>query len=277
MTIGCLILCGTPIGHLGDISTRLADTLAQADAILAEDTRRTRVLLQHLGVRTRPESYFVGNESTRAGRLERLLRNGSTVALVSDAGMPTVADPGLSAVRAAKRVGARISVIPGPSAVPAALAVSGLPGDRFVFEGFIPRRGIERSRRLEELAAEARTIVLFSAPSRLTDDLEALMSALGPDRPITLARELTKLHEEIWSGTLARAAEEWTDRRPLGEFTLVVGGWTGSATPMDTALGEVAERRAGGQTMSDAVRKVADGLGIGRRALYEAVLRSRPD
>ncbi len=277
MTIGCLVLCGTPIGHLGDISTRLAETLAQADAILAEDTRRARVLLQHLGVRTRPESYFVGNESARSGRLEHLLRNGSTVALVSDAGMPTVADPGLSAVRVAKRVGARISVIPGPSAVPAALAVSGLPGDRFVFEGFIPRRGIERSRRLEELAAETRTIVLFSAPSRLTDDLEALVAALGPDRPITLARELTKIHEEIWSGTLARAAEEWADRRPLGEFTLVVAGCPGSATPMDAALREVAERRAGGQPMSDAVRQVSDGLGIGRRALYQAVLRSRPD
>ncbi len=277
MTVGCLILCGTPIGNLGDSSTRLAESLARADAVFAEDTRRARVLLQHLGVTSRPESYFKGNESARAARLESLLRRGATVALISDAGMPAVADPGLSAVRIAQRVGARISVVPGPSAIPAALAVSGLPADRFVFEGFLPRRGAERSRRLEELAAETRTIVLFSAPSRLTDDLEALQATLGADRPVTLVRELTKRHEEIRSSTLAHAVEEWTDRRPIGEFTLVLGGWTEPDTPMEAALKEVADRTVGGQPMSDAVRRVADGLGIGRRALYQAVLRSRTD
>lgn len=273
MTTGCLVLCGTPIGHLDDTSTRLAAELARADAILAEDTRRARVLLQHLGVRTRPESYFAGNEAAKAGRIEGLLKNGSTVALISDAGMPGVADPGLSAVRTARRTGARISVIPGPSAVSAALAVSGLPGERFVFEGFLPRRGRERSSRLEEIAAEVRTIVLFSAPGRLANDLDALVTKLGPDRLVVVTRELTKLHEEIWSGTLAEAREEWTRRRPIGEFTLVVGGWTGSGTPMRAAIREVTERQAGGQPMSEAVRRVADNLGIGRRALYEAVLR----
>ena len=273
MTTGCLVLCGTPIGHLDDSSTRLAATLADADAIFAEDTRRARVLLEHLGVSTRPESYFVGNESAKAGRLANLLREGATVALISDAGMPAVADPGLTAVRVAKRVGAHVSVVPGPSSVVAALAVSGLPGERFVFEGFIPRRGSDRSRRLEEIAAETRTIVLFSAPSRLAGDLGALVNALGPDRPVTVARELTKFHEEVWSGTLAQAVEEWTSRRPRGEFTLVIGGSSAPGTPMGVAVSEVAPRRARGQPMSEAVRKVADGLGLGRRALYEAVLR----
>ena len=277
MTTGSLILCGTPIGHLADTSTRLAATLADADAIFAEDTRRARVLLGHLGVGTRPESYFVGNESARAERMAQLLREGATVALISDAGMPAVADPGLTAVRVARRVGARVSVIPGPCSVVAALAVSGLPGERFVFEGFIPRKGGDRSKRLEEIAAETRTIVLFSAPNRLLTDLEALVTALGPDRPVTVARELTKLHEEIWSGTLAHAVQAWTSRRPRGEFTLVVAGSPGSTTPMGSAVSEVADRRALGQPMSEAVRQVADGLGIGRRALYEAVLRRKAD
>ena len=257
MTTGSLILCGTPIGHLADTSTRLAATLADADAIFAEDTRRARVLLGHLGVGTRPESYFVGNESARAERMAQLLREGATVALIS--------------------VGARVSVIPGPCSVVAALAVSGLPGERFVFEGFIPRKGGDRSKRLEEIAAETRTIVLFSAPNRLLTDLEALVTALGPDRPVTVARELTKLHEEIWSGTLAHAVQAWTSRRPRGEFTLVVAGSPGSTTPMGSAVSEVADRRALGQPMSEAVRQVADGLGIGRRALYEAVLRRKAD
>ena len=277
MTIGCLVLCGTPIGHLDDASRRLADALAGADTIFAEDTRRARVLLGHLGVGTRPESYFVGNESAKAGRLANLLRDGATVALISDAGMPAVADPGLAAVRVARRVGARVSVVPGPSSVVAALAVSGLPGDRFVFEGFIPRSGSDRSRRLEEIAAETRTMVLFSAPNRLVSDLEALVTALGPDRPVTVARELTKLHEEVWCGTISQAAQEWTNRRPRGEFTLVVGGSTGPSTPLGAALSEVAARRAQGQPMSEAVRQVADGLGLGRRALYEAVLRRDAD
>lgn len=276
MKPGQLVLCGTPIGHLDDTSKRLADTLAGADIVFAEDTRRARVLLDHLGVATRPESYFAGNESAKAARLADLLRSGATVALICDAGMPTVADPGLSAVRVAERVDARISVVPGPSAVVAALAISGLPADRFVFEGFIPRRGSRRSRRLEEIAAEARTIVLFSAPSRLLSDLNALAGSLGADRKVAICRELTKLHEEIWTGTLEQAVGEWAGRRPRGEFTLVVDGYAGSGTPMEAALGEVIDRCARGQPMSEAVRQVADGLGIGRRALYQAAIRHTP-
>ena len=273
MRCGRLVLCGTPIGHLGDASARLAEELAGADAIFAEDTRRARVLLNHLGVSGRPESYFAGNEARRVGRLARLLETGATVALISDAGMPAVADPGLSAVRAALDAGARVSVVPGPSAVVAALAVSGLASDRFVFEGFLPRKGRERSARLEGLAAEARTVVLFSATARIANDLAALVRVLGGDRPVTVARELTKAHEEVWRGTLAGALEEWTGRAPRGEFTLVIGGRPGSAVPMEAAIREVRDRVDGGEPMSAAIRTVAGNTGLGRRALYETLHR----
>lgn len=270
---GRLVLCATPIGHLGDASPRLAEALAEADVILSEDTRRARVLLNHLGVENRPESYHAGNEAERAGRLAQLLEEGASVALISDAGTPAVADPGLSAVRIAREVGADVSVVPGPSAVVAALAVSGLPSERFVFEGFLPRRGTERSARLAALAAEVRTIVLFSATARVVEDLSALGGALGEDRHITISRELTKAHEEVWSGTLGEAVEEWSRRRPLGEFTLVVQGSPGRVTPIERAVGEINARIEAGEPMSEAVRRVADGLGMSRRTLYEAVLR----
>lgn len=270
---GRLVLCATPIGHLGDASPRLAEALAEADVILSEDTRRARVLLDHLGVETRPESYHAGNEAGRSGRLEQLLEEGASVALISDAGTPAVADPGVSAVRIARRVGAEVSIIPGPSAVVAALAVSGLPSERFVFEGFLPRKGKERSERLATLVAEVRTAVLFSATARVAQDLSALAAALGDDRLITISRELTKAHEEVWSGTLGEAAAEWSRRRPRGEFTLVVQGSPGRVIPIDGAVGEINARIEAGEPMSEAVRRVADGLGMSRRTLYEAVLR----
>ena len=273
MIRGHLVLCGTPIGHLGDASPRLGEALESADAIFAEDTRRARVLLEHLGVRTRPQSYFAGNESRRSGRLARLLEGGATVALISDAGMPGVADPGLTAVRVARRAGAVVSVVPGPSAVVAALAVSGLDSHRFVFEGFLPRKGRERSARLEHLAVETRTVVLFSATARVTTDLSELARTLGGNRPVTVARELTKAHEEVWCGTLEEAVTEWTRRAPRGEFTLVVEGSPGSVTPIDKAVQEVMNLMGEGHQMSGAVREVANALGLGRRALYEAVLR----
>ena len=273
MNRGRLVLCATPIGNLGDTSPRLAEALGSADVIFAEDTRRARVLLDHLGVDTRSESYFAGNESRRSARLASLLESGSTVALISDAGMPAVADPGVSAVRVARRVGAVVSVLPGPSAVVTALAVSGLASDRFVFEGFLPRKGRKLTERLEALTAEVRTIVLFSATSRVTGDLTALAEALGRDRRVTVCRELTKMHEEVWSGTLAEAVVEWTLRNPKGEFTLVIEGSSRSAAPLTGAVREVMTRVAGGEPMSEAVRSVADGLGLGRRTLYQAALR----
>lgn len=273
---GRLILCGTPIGNLDDASPRLAAALKEADAVFAEDTRRARALLDRLGAAVRPESYFAGNEARRSARLTRLLEEGATVALITDAGMPGVADPGLSAVQAARRAGAAVSVAPGPSAVSAALAVSGLAADRFVFEGFLPRTGRERAERLQMLAAEVRTIVLFSATARVAGDLSALSSALGEERRAAVARELTKIHEEVWSGTLAEAAAEWRRRTPRGEFTLVVEGSPGAAPPLEAAVREVEARTAGGVRLSEAVRSAADGLGLNRRALYEAVLRRRP-
>ncbi len=273
MSKGRLVLCGTPIGHLGDAPPRLAAVLAEAGAIFAEDTRRARVLLGHLGVRTVPESWFAGNETRRMARLVRMLEEGSTVALLSDAGMPTVCDPGRAAVQAAHRLGARVSVIPGPSAVVAALAVSGFEADRFVFEGFLPRKGKDRAKRLEALVAEDRTMVLFSATARVPADLAALADALGGPRRIMVARELTKAYEEVWSGTLEEAAGEWSRRDPRGEFTLVIEGSPGSIAPIDQAVSEVMARKAKGEAMSAAVRSVADGLGLGRRSLYEATLQ----
>ena len=267
------MLCATPIGHLGDASSRLAEALEEADVLFAEDTRRARVLLDHLGVVAVPLSYFAGNEENRVRRMEVLLEGGATVALLSDAGMPTVCDPGYAAVLAARKIGAEVSVVPGPSAVVAALAVSGLPADRFAFEGFLPRKGGERSRRLEEMAAESRTIVLFSPTARVRADLSSLAAALGGGREVTVVRELTKAHEEVWSGTLEGAVAEWRRRAPRGEFTLVIAGWPGSTTPMEYAVDEVMTRKAGGEPMSGAVRTVADGLGLRRRSLYEAVLK----
>lgn len=273
---GRLVLCGTPIGHLGDASPRLAEVLDEADAIFAEDTRRARVLLDHLGVAAIPLSYFAGNEARRAARLAVLLEGGATVALLADAGMPTVCDPGFTAVRVARETGADVSVVPGPSAVVAALAVSGLPSDRFAFEGFLPRKGGERSRRLEGMASESRTIVLFSPTTRVRADLASLAAVLGGGRQVTVVRELTKAHEEVWPGTLEGAVAEWSRRAPRGEFTLVIAGSPGSVTPMEHAVAEVMARKAAGEPMSGAVRTVADGLGLRRRSLYEAVLKQLP-
>lgn len=273
---GTLLLCATPIGNLGDASPRLAETLAAADVVFAEDTRRARILLDHLGVSARLESYFAGNESKRAGRLEALLQSGATVALITDAGMPSISDPGVSAVRVARELGAAVSVVPGASASLAALAVSGLPAERFVFEGFLPRKGSERSERLADLKAESRTIVVFCAKNRVVEDLSALGEALGDDRAVTVARELTKIHEEIWAGTLRQAVVEWTSRPPRGEFTLVIAGRPPASLGLSEAVLDVMARVSSGDAMSDAVRTVADSLGVRRRALYEAVLHA-PD
>ena len=272
---GRLVLCATPIGHLGDASPRLAEALGSADVVLAEDTRRARVLLDHLGVAARPESYHAGNEASRSGRLAQLLGQGASVVLISDAGTPAVADPGFSAVRIAHEVGARVSIVPGPSAVVAALAVSGLPSERFVFEGFLPRKGAGRNARLAALVAEPRTMVVFSATARVVEDLSALAETLGRDRRVTISRELTKAHEEVWSGALGEAVEEWSFRRPRGEFTLVVEGSSGPVTPIEGAVREVTARIDQGEPMSEAVRRVAAGLGLSRRTLYEAVLREQ--
>ncbi|MCY3539391.1 MAG: 16S rRNA (cytidine(1402)-2'-O)-methyltransferase [Acidimicrobiia bacterium] len=270
---GRLVLCSTPIGNLGDISTRLAETLGEAHLILAEDTRRARILLNHLGIGTRPVSYHLGNEADRSDWLAGKLAAGALVALITDAGTPAIGDPGLSAVRSARRVGATVSIVPGPSAVVAALAVSGLPSERFVFEGFLPRQGGDRRARLDLLAVEQRTIVLFSAPTRVAQDLADLAQKLGDQRPVTVVRELTKVHEEVWSGGIGEAAQECNLRMPRGEFTLVLEGSPPPLVPLEQAVEEVKGRMEQGEPMSEAVRHVAKEMEMSRRMLYQAVLQ----
>ncbi|RPI23464.1 MAG: 16S rRNA (cytidine(1402)-2'-O)-methyltransferase [Actinobacteria bacterium] len=269
------MICATPIGNLGDASPRLAEALRSADVVYAEDTRRTAVLLRHLGVSPTVRSFFVGNEQDRAAELGERLAGGDTVALVTDAGTPGVADPGVSAVRAAQECGAVVTIVPGPSAVTAAIAVAGFASDRFAFEGFLPRKGALRAHRLEQLAAEDRTIVLFSATRRAGEDLEALAAALGAERRVVVARELTKVHEEVWRGTLAAAAEHWSGEERRGEFTIVVAPRPPGAPSLDQALLAVTAAVESGASLSAAVRSVAEDLGVPRRALYEAALRGR--
>ncbi len=273
---GSLIICATPIGNLEDASPRLKHTLAAADVVFAEDTRRTGKLLERLGVSAQLRSFFIGNEGERTIEIRSRLERGETIALVSDAGMPAVSDPGVAAVRAAHDLGATVSVVPGPSAVTSAIAVAGLGGDRFVFEGFLPRSGEERGRRIESIAQDERPVVLFAAPSRVAKDLAALANAAGDDRPVVIAREITKLHEEIWTGTLAEAADHWTsDVEPRGEFTLVIAPRPESPPDLPAALDAVIERMAGGERLSNAVRDVAEESGVSRRVLYEAALADR--
>jgi 16S rRNA (cytidine1402-2'-O)-methyltransferase len=267
---GTLTLCATPIGNLGDASPRLAETLAGSDRVFAEDTRRARVLLDHLGVDRPLASYFVGNEADRGAELAEHLRNGESVALISDAGMPGVADPGVSAVRVAREVGARVSVIPGPSAVIAAVAVSGFGADRFVFEGFLPRKGGERRRRVEQVALEERTVVLFSSPRRLTRDLEDLAAVCGDDRALCVARELSKRFEEIWWGSTGAAAAHWAGVGPRGEFTVVLAPADRPAD-LDGAVEIARELLEEGASRSDAARRAAAASGASRREIYERI------
>lgn len=274
---GQLIICGTPIGNLGDATQRLADTLRTADVIFAEDTRRTSTLLTKLGISVPMRSYFVGNEAQRASELERRLGAGETVALVSDAGTPVVADPGMAAVEVALSVGATVGVIPGPSAVTTALAVSGFSADRFVFEGFLPRKGQDRRLRILGLVGEERTCVVFASPRRLAADLSDLADVLGDDRRVLVGRELTKLHEELWRGDLREAADHWAATDVRGEVTLVLEGADPVEPDGDSALRSVAAATAAGVPMSQAVRDAAATHGVSRRELYDAALRELKD
>jgi 16S rRNA (cytidine1402-2'-O)-methyltransferase len=202
----------------------LGTALAEADVLFAEDTRRAATLLRSLGIKRPSRSYFAGNEAERVDELRAHLRAGRKVALITDAGTPAVADPGVSAVRAAREEGALVTVVPGPSAVTASLAVSGFGADRFVFEGFLPRKPGERRRRLTEIAGEERSVVLFASPHRLAADLTDLAEACGPERQVAVCRELTKAFEEVWWGSLSDAVVSWGSRRARGEFTLVLEG-----------------------------------------------------
>jgi 16S rRNA (cytidine1402-2'-O)-methyltransferase len=272
---GVLVLAGAPIGDPSDASPRLARELAAADVVAAEDTRRLRRLAADLGVAVtgRVVSYHESNEAERTPGLVDDLLGGARVLLVTDAGMPSVSDPGYRLVAAAVAAGVRVTSAPGPSAVLTALAVSGLPIDRFCFEGFLPRKSGERAARLRELAGETRTLVFFEAPHRLAAALEALADAFGPQRPAAVCRELTKTYEEVVRGDLGELAR-WAQGEVRGEITLVVGGAPPRAaepTPAELAA-LVAERMAGGESRRDAVVAVAAITGAPRRAVYEASL-----
>jgi 16S rRNA (cytidine1402-2'-O)-methyltransferase len=269
---GVLVLVGTPIGNLGDLSPRAVEALAAADAICCEDTRRTGRLLQHAGVE-RKGALTVVNEHTEArevdGVLARLAR-GERVAVVSDAGMPGISDPGERLVRAAIDAGHVVEVVPGPSAALAALVASGLPTGRFVFEGFLPRKGSGRTERLAAVAAERRTVVLYEAPHRLPRTLADLASVCGDDRPVAVARELTKLHEEVWRGTLGEAAAWAVERPPRGELVVVLDRAPAAPPPDDDALVDaLSVELAAGSSARDAARAVAARLGVPRRHAYD--------
>lgn len=271
-----LILAATPIGTVADASGRLADALASADVVAAEDTRRFRRLAADLGVEVpgRVVSYFEGNEQQRTAELLDHLRDGATVVLVTDAGMPSVSDPGYRIVAAAVAEDLPVTAIPGPSAVLTALAVSGLPVDRFCFEGFPPRKPGERARVLGALAAEQRTMVFFESPHRTAATLESMAEAFGAERPAAVCRELTKTHEEVVRGPLSELAAWAGDgERVRGEITIVVSG---SEPPAPADLDEtdlaalVAEARAQGLSTKDAVADVARRTGISRKVVYAA-------
>ena len=271
-----LTLAATPIGRPDDASPRLAGALATATVVAAEDTRRLRRLADDLGVRVtgRVVSYFEGNEVRRTDELLQALRSGDDVLLVTDAGMPSVSDPGYRLVDAAVAAQIPVTVIPGPSAVLVALAISGLPVDRFCFEGFLPRRGGERSRRLRELAAEPRTMVFFESPHRTEATLKAMAAAWGPDRLAAVCRELTKTYEEVVRGPMSELAD-WASAGVRGEVTLVVTGASPTRGALDETelVGLVAELEQQGSSRRDAIASVARETGARRRAVYDAVHR----
>lgn len=272
-----LMIAATPLGNVGDASGRLVEALSSSDVIAAEDTRRLHRLARDLGVTLSAEviSLHDSVEGGRAKKLVERLQRGESVLVVSDAGMPLVSDPGYRLVRACLDAGIEVSVLPGPSAVLAALAVSGLPVDRFCFEGFLPRKAGERRRRIEELAEERRTMIFFEAPHRLAESMKALAEGLGDDRPAAICRELTKTYEEVRRGTLADLRDGLGEVR--GEITLVVAGATAamrSGDPQSWAA-DVAVRESEGMDRRTAIAAVARDSGVSRRDVYDAVVRSK--
>jgi 16S rRNA (cytidine1402-2'-O)-methyltransferase len=274
-TRGTLVLAATPIGRVEDAPPRLARELAEADVVAAEDTRRLKRLTTELGVTVggRVVSYFEGNESQRTPALLEELEAGRRVLLVTDAGMPSVSDPGYRLVAAAVEAGVPVTAVPGPSAVLTALAVSGLPVDRFCFEGFLPRKAGERARRLAALAAEERTMVFFEAPHRTAAALGAMAEAWGDERSAAVCRELTKIHEEVRRGSLAELAS-WAADGVRGEVTIVVAGADpGAGVPTDdeSLRAAVAEHEATGMSRKDAIVAVARAAGVPKRHVYGLV------
>ena len=271
---GTLYLVPTPIGNLGDISRRCAETLAAADFIAAEDTRVSLKLLNHLEIKKPLVSYHEHNKKESGPRIVERLLAGESCALVTDAGCPAISDPGEDLVRLCAEADVPVCAIPGPCAAVTALSVSALPTGRFAFEGFLPAQKKERRQRLEELRTEGRTMILYEAPHRLRDTLQELLDAFGPERRISLCRELTKLHEQVLRTTLEEAVAHYAENEPRGEFFLVLEGkapQTQEITPED-AVGLVRKLTEGGMRTKDAVRQVAEQTGVSKNALYAAVV-----
>ena len=270
------MLAGTPIGDAADASPALVRTLTEADVIAAEDTRQLQLLVRRLGVATDAQvvSYFEGNEASRTPGLVEAMADGQVVVLVTDAGMPSVSDPGYRLVVAAIEAGLRVTSVPGPSAVLTALALSGLPVDRFCFEGFLPRKAGERRRQLAGLATEPRTMVFFEAPHRLAEFLSDAADALGVDRRAAVCRELTKPYEQVVRGPLAELAD-WASEPPRGEVTVVIQGAPQATDDWESALDRVRVRVNGGARLSEAVAEVARETGLRRKELYERALAAR--
>lgn len=267
------MLAGAPIGDLADASPALARELQNADVVAAEDTRRLGRLLQRLEVTidARVVSYFDGNEIERTASLAAELAAGNRVLVITDAGMPSVSDPGYRLVRAAIEQGNRVTAVPGPSAVLTALAISGMPVDRFCFEGFLPRKAGERQRRLARLADEERTMVFFEAPHRLADFLDDAAAALGADRPAAVCRELTKTYEEVKRGDLSELSA-WAREGVRGEITVVIAGAPDVIADPEAAVAQVKALVADGMRLKEAVAEVAAATGLARNALYRAAL-----
>jgi 16S rRNA (cytidine1402-2'-O)-methyltransferase len=275
---GRLVLAATPLGDARDASARLRDALATADIVAAEDTRRLRALCAALdvAVRGRVVSHYDAVEAARLPGLLAEVRVGRTVLVVTDAGMPAVSDPGYRLVAAAVAEGLPVTCLPGPSAVTTALVLSGLPVERFCFEGFAPRRDGERRRWLATLRTEPRAVVFFESPHRLADTLAAAVEVLGADRAAAVCRELTKKYEEVRRGTLAELAAGAADDPVRGEVTVVLAGAVAAAPDVGSLVGAVHERVAAGERLKDAAAAVAAAAGVPKRELYYAALRVEP-
>jgi 16S rRNA (cytidine1402-2'-O)-methyltransferase len=273
--MGTLYVVATPLGNLNDLSPRAAEVLRQAPVVAAEDTRRTRGLLSHLGASPTLLSFHAHSGERRVDTLLEILKEGRDLALVTDAGTPGVSDPGTDLVAAALEAGIVVVPIPGPSAPATALSAAGLPADRYLFLGFIPRKGTERSRLLTRAAAEEWSVVLFEAPTRLVALLRDLAAAAGPGRLALVARELTKLHEELRRGTLAELADYYSMNPPRGELTIVVEGTGTPAAPPDRTADAVEEATAllaEGLSRREVARRIAETTGISRNDAYRLVM-----
>jgi 16S rRNA (cytidine1402-2'-O)-methyltransferase len=271
---GTLYVVGTPIGNLEDITFRAVRILQTVDLIAAEDTRHTGKLLQHFQVKTPQVSYHEYNRTSRIQELLGHLAQGKAVALVSDAGTPGISDPGYELVKACVEAGIAVVPIPGVSAAITALSTSGLTTDRFIFEGFLPTKGQQRQEYLERLQTETRTLIFYEAPHRLRETLQDLATVWGGDRQIVLARELTKLYEEFWRGTIAAAITHYSQRQPQGEYTLVVEGASPSQHQftLDELKAELQQLLSQGISRSQASRQLAKDTSIPRRQLYQLAL-----